>query len=198
MLPSLFVSHGAPTFPLTDAPAVRNHPTEEHLLPLFVAMGAGEGGKSGNLHQSTTHGVLRMDAFEFFWGGGMNWPLVVALHGVGSSARDMAAALAPLEMVAQGLHPGRAVAVAGRFAASVVPAGDHAATLLLVHDAADPVMPPALSKDAAAMLSLAGHQVDLVRTHGIGHSIGSATTTVIADWLAATAPSPAVHMQTKG
>jgi 4,5-DOPA dioxygenase extradiol len=69
MLPSLFVSHGALTFPLTDAPAVRNHPTEEHLLPLFVAMGAGEGGKSGNLHQSTTHGVLRMDAFEFFWGG---------------------------------------------------------------------------------------------------------------------------------
>jgi 4,5-DOPA dioxygenase extradiol len=45
--------------------AVRNHPTEEHLLPLFLALGAGEGGQSSQLHQSTTHGVLRMDAFAF-------------------------------------------------------------------------------------------------------------------------------------
>jgi 4,5-DOPA dioxygenase extradiol len=45
--------------------AARNHPTEEHLLPLFVALGAGEGGKPNHLHASTTHGVLRMDAFAF-------------------------------------------------------------------------------------------------------------------------------------
>ena len=45
--------------------AVRNHPTEEHLLPLFVALGAGSGGPAEHLHQSTTHGVLRMDAFAF-------------------------------------------------------------------------------------------------------------------------------------
>jgi 4,5-DOPA dioxygenase extradiol len=45
--------------------AARNHPTEEHLLPLFVALGAGEGGVPVHLHQSTTHGVLRMDAFAF-------------------------------------------------------------------------------------------------------------------------------------
>lgn len=46
--------------------AVRNHPTEEHLHPLFVALGAG--GVSGPprlLHQSATHGVLRMDAYAF-------------------------------------------------------------------------------------------------------------------------------------
>ena len=49
-----------------EAPhAQRNHPTEEHLLPLFVAMGAAEGQPSQHLHQSTTHGILRMDAFAF-------------------------------------------------------------------------------------------------------------------------------------
>ena len=42
----------------------RNHPTEEHLLPLFVAMGAG-GGKATHLHKSVTHGVLRMDVYGF-------------------------------------------------------------------------------------------------------------------------------------
>jgi len=45
--------------------AVRNHPTEEHLLPLFVALGAGGGGATRHLHSSTTHGILRMDAFAF-------------------------------------------------------------------------------------------------------------------------------------
>jgi len=48
--------------------AVRNHPTEEHLLPLFAAMGAGGGGDSGRgrrLHASTTFSVLAMDAYAF-------------------------------------------------------------------------------------------------------------------------------------
>jgi 4,5-DOPA dioxygenase extradiol len=50
----------------TRAPqAVRNHPTEEHLLPLFVALGAGGAGATKHLHTSTTHGILRMDAFAF-------------------------------------------------------------------------------------------------------------------------------------
>jgi 4,5-DOPA dioxygenase extradiol len=43
--------------------AARNHPTEEHLLPLFVAMGAG--GSARRLHASTTHGILRMDVYAF-------------------------------------------------------------------------------------------------------------------------------------
>ncbi|MEO1576381.1 MAG: class III extradiol ring-cleavage dioxygenase, partial [Pseudomonadota bacterium] len=47
-----------------DAPhALDNHPTPEHLLPLFVAMGAG--GTASCLHRSTTHGVLAMDAYAF-------------------------------------------------------------------------------------------------------------------------------------
>jgi 4,5-DOPA dioxygenase extradiol len=46
--------------------AVRNHPTDEHLLPLFVAMGAGSPGVMGrHLHHSYTYGVLAMDAFAF-------------------------------------------------------------------------------------------------------------------------------------
>lgn len=46
--------------------AVRNHPTEEHLLPLFVALGAaGPDATATRLHASTTYGVLRMDAYAF-------------------------------------------------------------------------------------------------------------------------------------
>lgn len=44
--------------------AVQQHPTEEHLLPLYVAMGAG-GAKPERLHRSATYGVLRMDAYAF-------------------------------------------------------------------------------------------------------------------------------------
>jgi 4,5-DOPA dioxygenase extradiol len=46
--------------------AERNHPTEEHLLPLFVALGAaGEGARTERLHSSIQYGVLRMDAYRF-------------------------------------------------------------------------------------------------------------------------------------
>ncbi|MEP5937237.1 MAG: class III extradiol ring-cleavage dioxygenase [Erythrobacter sp.] len=46
--------------------AQRNHPTEEHLLPLFVALGAGgPAAQPSLLHSSTTYGVLRMDAYAF-------------------------------------------------------------------------------------------------------------------------------------
>lgn len=46
--------------------AQRNHPTEEHLLPLFVALGAAEStSPAERLHSSTTYGVLRMDAYAF-------------------------------------------------------------------------------------------------------------------------------------
>ncbi|HEU4371855.1 MAG TPA: class III extradiol ring-cleavage dioxygenase [Telluria sp.] len=50
-----------------QAPSAReNHPTEEHLLPLFVAMGAaGAGAKAQLLHSSFEHGVLAMDAYAF-------------------------------------------------------------------------------------------------------------------------------------
>jgi len=44
--------------------AARNHPTEEHFLPLFAALGAG-GLHAAQLHQSLTFSVLRMDAFAF-------------------------------------------------------------------------------------------------------------------------------------
>lgn len=46
--------------------AARNHPTDEHLLPLYVALGAGgEGAQAERIHASTTWGVLRMDAYRF-------------------------------------------------------------------------------------------------------------------------------------
>jgi 4,5-DOPA dioxygenase extradiol len=46
--------------------AVAQHPTDEHLLPLFVALGAaGETAQATRLHASTTYGALRMDAYAF-------------------------------------------------------------------------------------------------------------------------------------
>jgi len=46
--------------------AAENHPTEEHLLPLFVALGAaGEQPRARLLHQSGMYGILRMDAYAF-------------------------------------------------------------------------------------------------------------------------------------
>jgi 4,5-DOPA dioxygenase extradiol len=43
-----------------------NHPTDEHLLPLFVALGAaGSDFQAERLHASATYGFLRMDAFAF-------------------------------------------------------------------------------------------------------------------------------------
>ena len=48
----------------TRAPhAVRNHPTDEHLLPLFVALGAGGAGL--RIHSDYDFGVLAMDAYRF-------------------------------------------------------------------------------------------------------------------------------------
>jgi 4,5-DOPA dioxygenase extradiol len=44
----------------------KNHPTEEHLLPLFVVLGAADASdKVTKLHQSVTGGVLRINAFGF-------------------------------------------------------------------------------------------------------------------------------------
>ena len=42
------------------------HPSEEHFLPLFVALGAGgEGAKATRLHKSACFGSQRMDAYAF-------------------------------------------------------------------------------------------------------------------------------------
>lgn len=45
--------------------AAENHPTEEHFLPLFVAMGAGGGGAGRHVHSSSQYGAMMMDAFAF-------------------------------------------------------------------------------------------------------------------------------------
>jgi len=46
--------------------AVRNHPSDEHLLPLFVALGARfDGEPVERLHQSYEHGVIAMDLYRF-------------------------------------------------------------------------------------------------------------------------------------
>lgn len=48
--------------------ATYNHPTPEHLLPLFFAKGAGEtgtGGRVGVVHESFAHYSLGMDIYRF-------------------------------------------------------------------------------------------------------------------------------------
>lgn len=46
--------------------AAKNHPTEEHFLPLFAALGAATPGAPGRIiHSSFSYGVLAMDAFAF-------------------------------------------------------------------------------------------------------------------------------------
>lgn len=43
--------------------AVRNHPSDEHLLPLFFALGAGE--QFGLVHSGFTYSALGMDVYRF-------------------------------------------------------------------------------------------------------------------------------------
>jgi 4,5-DOPA dioxygenase extradiol len=43
--------------------AVKNHPTDEHLLPLFVALGAGGAGLQ--IHRGFTYGAFSMAAYRF-------------------------------------------------------------------------------------------------------------------------------------
>jgi len=46
--------------------AVKNHPSEEHLLPLYAALGAaGESAQAERLHASATYSILRMDVYAF-------------------------------------------------------------------------------------------------------------------------------------
>jgi len=44
--------------------AQNNHPTSEHLLPLFVAMGAG-GAKAKRIHTASAYATVGLDAYQF-------------------------------------------------------------------------------------------------------------------------------------
>jgi 4,5-DOPA dioxygenase extradiol len=70
--------------------AVDMHPTDEHLLPFFIAAGAG-GRESApqRLHASVTHGVLGMDTYAF---GPMAQRLAAALSSAHETSHRSAAA----------------------------------------------------------------------------------------------------------
>ncbi|WP_019938468.1 class III extradiol ring-cleavage dioxygenase [Bordetella sp. FB-8] len=49
-----------------EAPqAHRAHPSDEHLMPLYVALGAGNGDQARRLNDEITYGALAMDAYSF-------------------------------------------------------------------------------------------------------------------------------------
>lgn len=45
--------------------AGENHPTDEHLLPLFFALGAGGGAAGQALHRGIEYAAIAMDAWRF-------------------------------------------------------------------------------------------------------------------------------------
>ena len=46
--------------------AARNHPSEEHFLPIYAAAGAGDPDVAGRrIHRSHSYGILAMDAYRF-------------------------------------------------------------------------------------------------------------------------------------
>ncbi len=68
MMPTLFVPHGAPTFALRpgEAGATRAHPSEEHFMPFFVALGAaGKQAVAHRFHQGVDDLVIAMDGYQF-------------------------------------------------------------------------------------------------------------------------------------
>jgi 4,5-DOPA dioxygenase extradiol len=46
--------------------ALRNHPSEDHFLPLFAPLGAAQGTKGARIHHGINYGILSMAAFA--WG----------------------------------------------------------------------------------------------------------------------------------
>jgi phospholipase/carboxylesterase len=216
MLPGLFVSHGAPIFPLI----VALHGVGSSARDMAVALAPLE----------RVAEVVSLDGGEAFDGGGLGrqWFSIAGVTDADRSQRVARALLGLLErldqlarsrdmrredlvllgfsqgammvlaMVAQQFHPGQAVAIAGRLAVPVLPAAGRPASLLLVHDLSDRIAPPSMSQDAADRLGAAGHHVKLVHTEGVGHGIGPAVPGVIAEWLAATASARAVSTSTEG
>ena len=71
--------------------ASKNHPTEEHLLPLYVAMGAAVAVdtkvRDERLHASSTYRVLRMDVHTFSSLKGQRHSERSPMHGVRSFRR---------------------------------------------------------------------------------------------------------------
>ena len=54
--------------------AAKNHPSEDHLLPLFAALGtAGSSWRAERLHASVTYGILRMDVYAFHATSDARW-----------------------------------------------------------------------------------------------------------------------------
>lgn len=71
--------------------ATKNHPTEEHLLPLYAALGAaGENAHAERLHASSTYSVLRMDVYAFHAASGIGENNISNRNALAGPARSIA------------------------------------------------------------------------------------------------------------
>lgn len=52
-------------YPAHAPHALRNHPTPEHFLPLFVALGAADTAAGRSLHEDFNYGILSMAAYQW-------------------------------------------------------------------------------------------------------------------------------------
>lgn len=190
--PVIVALHGVGSSGANMAAALRPLEAQAHVVALD-GIDPFDGGGSGRQWFSVA-GVTEADRPLRVAGAlpGLLRRLDRLAEGYGLARRDLVllgfsqGAIMTLAAVAQGLHPGRAIAVAGRLAAPVARPIEPA-DLLLIDDRDDRVMPSALSDDAAARIAAAGHRVDRFHTAGIGHGIGSATTEAIATWLTTSA-----------
>lgn len=123
---------------------------------------------------------------------------ILRAHGLSAAPQSVAlvgfsqGAIMALDAVASGRWPvGAVVALSGRLASPEPLTPAPGTRVLLLHGAADPIMPVAESATAETRLRAAGLEVSRQVLPGLGHGISDDTARLAADFLADVFPGPA-------